>query len=193
MPRFTMEVTDDQAEWLAARGQEHGWSQRETVRRLIEEVRSAGSGQAAAAKKDRRSKRARAVEAVRRHFNLEPAAEELGVSRAQLLAWCDEDPAFAELVEDAQAAFVAGVEAELIEIGRGLKKGNVKALTAFLEAHHPTKYGRLKLEILLRVLDPIIEGLLKELRVEFADLPDRLERVRDKFESLKLKRLVAFT
>lgn len=195
MPRFTVEVTDDQAEFIASFGQGHGWSQRETVRRLIEQARESGGApeQATPKKKDRRPRKVRVLEAVREKFNLDPAAEAVGVSRQQIVEWCEADPEYAAMVEDAQTAFIADIEINLVAIGLGLKRGNIKALIAFLEAHHPTKYGRLKLEVMLRCLDPILESVMREFREEFSDLPERLDRVQKRIESVKLKRLVAFT
>lgn len=192
--RISIQLSPEQLEWVERRGEELEISRVQVIQRLVQEAREGrpvivleGDGP------DTRSQQEKVLDAVREHFNLAPAAFAAGVTRDDIVAWCHDDKDFRKAIEEAQAHFIACVEKDLIEIGRGARKGSQKALEAFLAAHHPG-YGRLKLELLRRILDPLVERLMKYLHQEFGpQASEQLARVQERFEREKQKRLVAFT
>jgi len=192
--RLKVPLTPEQDEWVRSRAEELGIPRCEVVSRAIDSQRLQLPAQKPkVAKKDKRSPRERVIDAVRNHFNLAPAALEAGVQRDDIVAWCSEDPGFRKQVEEAQACYIAQVESDLVALGRGDRRGSQKALEAFLGAHHPG-YGRLKLELLKRILDPLVDRLMRFMHQEFGpQAAEQLARVRERFEREKQKRLVAFT
>ena len=91
------------------------------------------------------------------HFTISEACRIAAVSTATYYEWLENDPIFRDYAQTAQAAVVDRMESRLLEIGQ---KGNITALLAFLNAHHP-HYGRIKYEILERMLLPWIDEVLK--------------------------------
>lgn len=98
---------------------------------------------------------ARFLLAVERHFFVSEACRLSGIGRDQVRKWLAK-PAFEERFCEAQECFIEWVESKLLRMGLGRIKGSVVALMAWLNAHHP-EYGRIKVEMLSKVLGPIIE------------------------------------
>lgn len=94
------------------------------------------------------------LEQIEQHYHLSVAARNAKVPLVDVEEWLT-DPAFQGYVGMAQDCFVEQIEAEMLAIGRGERKGNFGALCAFLNAHHP-QYG-IKSELMSRILGDIIE------------------------------------
>ncbi len=166
---------------------------RRLVTRFIEEGRAPGQPDS---KVDRRAKKARVLEAVEEHFHLAVACKEANVDRAEVYKLMAEDLEFSEAIGEAQHVFIDGVEAVLLRCAKGklkLTKAAVTALIAFLNAHHYA-WGRVKVEFLNRVINPLMDLLLRILADELGPAgADTLKRVADKFAREKELRLAAFS
>lgn len=199
MPEFRIIVDDAQLAWLDGWANKQGISRREAARRLINEAREqdqliAGlSGQpvdptppAPAEPVEDRTPEEGFLAAVREWYTPELAAEKCGLALKVVAKWLKRKT-FGEQVAAARAAFIAEREHELVLIGRARMKGNATALKAFLEANHEG-YGRVKGELLLRVLDPIMTKIRTAIRAECGDSQVGLEILRKilvRFEQIR--------
>ncbi|MHB2015364.1 MAG: hypothetical protein ACYCW6_00290 [Candidatus Xenobia bacterium] len=86
------------------------------------------------------------------------AARRLKLSRRQVTAWL-QDEAFAAEVESCKAWATDLAEGDLKELAANGNKANFMALVAFLNANH-LSYGRIRAEMLERVLIPYIERVM---------------------------------
>jgi hypothetical protein len=113
-------------------------------------------------KKDRQK---RFLIAVEEKFGLVSAAKLAEISRSDVTEWM-RNQAFADAVECAQEAYTEGIEQTLLDMAAGRVKGQFMPLIAWLNAHHP-QYGRIKGEVIARILGPMMERFYK-LSVEIA-------------------------
>lgn len=98
------------------------------------------------------------------HYNIAPAARALGISPARVYAWMNEDQEFAQQAQAAREMRVNTVEDTLLKIAIGsrgtMSKGQITALLAWLNAHHPA-YGRIRAEVLARILGPVMDQIME--------------------------------
>ncbi|MCE7875565.1 hypothetical protein DYH09_35090 [bacterium CPR1] len=138
------------------------------------------------------SARTRFLQAVREHYGQETALERSGVKRAELSRWMQE-PEFAAEVAAAQSYYLEALEAVLAAIGRGERKGTTGALTAILAAHHAS-YGRVRAELVLKILSQEHGALVLEIAKELGDQSrEALERALARYETGRDIRLAGFT
>lgn len=79
------------------------------------------------------------IEAAAQHKELALSAFEAGVTRATAEDWLSSDPLFAELLQEAWDRSVESAAHKLWH--HGVHEGNVRGLSALLDANHPS-YGR---------------------------------------------------
>jgi hypothetical protein len=131
---------------------------------------------------------------VRRHPELATACEKAGVTWQQVERW-KRSEAFAKELEFAQMVFLGTLQQSLVDIARGRIKGNPNAAGWILNANHPA-YGRVKAELILRVLDPLTKAYGAILLAELGggqDAKNAIERADKRFEAVKMARLTDFT
>lgn len=111
------------------------------------------------------STKAKFLRALERNYNMTPSAREAGISASTLYRWIKSDPEFASQIEASREMRMHVIEEHLLKLGFGMQdedgrpyKGNPVALLAWLNAHHPN-YGRIRTEILNRLLGSFVERI----------------------------------
>lgn len=164
---FTIGLPDDLFSWVDGECATRGVSRRQIVKLALVAYRnsSTASKPVPTGKKLKGDAGLKAtfLEKVRLKFGLGLAAQEAGLEWRQVEAWQEKDERFDEDVDAAQKVYLQTIEQELIEIGKGAKKGVAGALATFLAAHHPA-YGRIKIEFLNKIIGPLIEGFYNIIR-----------------------------
>lgn len=167
LSRIRVTIPAAQHEWLSAEAKRLRSNVNDVCRRLFQRAiegpqeqiatRHLGNAEIAAGKDA-------FLKAIERHYNLAPAAREVGVDRSTIYDWMRHDEAFANSVEAAREMRIHTVEGHLLAIGLGLQgtksNGQITALLAWLNAHHPG-YGRIRAEVLARVLGPVMDKVIE--------------------------------
>lgn len=110
------------------------------------------------------AKQGRFVDALEETFGVNKACRLTQLPLDVVKEWL-KDEAFAGRARDAQESYIEAVELDLVAIGRGRIKGNVLALTVFLNGHSRV-HGRPKLESYARDIGKIIEEFFEIAQTE---------------------------
>jgi hypothetical protein len=141
-----------------------------------------------------RFKRDRFLEAVRHCFHARRSMEAAGVTEKEVEKWTAKDPAgFKHAFKEAQRDFVENMEWMTIECARGertISKQGMTGLIAFLNNHHPS-WGRVKIELLSKIFQPIFDSLLKIVRDTVDDTT--YKQISEKFNRQKTLHFSAFS
>lgn len=191
--RQTIELEQDQKAWCVAEAKRRGCTVRELFRQLVDAARKdaaliQGLGGKPEETAKRRPPKDRFLAKVRRVYDPALAADEADVSYAQAREWL-KDAAFHELYEEARHFYRAGVQRDLVELGRTGK--NVLGLIGFLNAND-SDYGQPRLKAIQKILDPVLADFLNILEEELGPQAEPiLGRVMDRFDAAKADRLAA--
>lgn len=189
--RLTITFAATSKEWLEKVAKHEDVSVSEAVRRIVERARSE-EWERVADKPDRRSRRKKFFEAIGEVFEEPLAAERAGISRVELQEWMA-DPGFSEELEWHKDIFIAKQQLDLLKLGKGTMKGQALGILGFLNSHHYA-YGRVKVEFLRRIVDPLIQELLDLVTEEMGDgQSDAVERIAKKFSVIKELALSVFS
>ena len=126
----------------------------------------------------------RVLEALEDAFTVTGACKLASVPLATYWGWYANDPIFRNLAQGAAGAVIDRVEGKLLDLA---DRGNVTAVLAFLNAHHPS-YGRIRYEVLERICMPFIEdvGSLLEEFVPASSMDAVRTRLFGSFERLTM-------
>lgn len=191
--RQTIELEQDQKAWVVAEAKRRGCTVRELFRQLVDEARrdralteGLGGKPAEAAKK--KPPRDRFLAQVRKVYDPALAADAAEVAYGQVKEWLKE-AGFREVYEEARHFYRAGVQRDLVELGRNGK--NVLGLLGFLNANDGD-YGQPRLKAIQRILDPVLADFVNILEEELGPQAEAvLGRVMDRFDAAKADRLAA--
>lgn len=116
--------------------------------------------------------RTRFIMATELFFHFSRSCKEAKIPRHVASAWLEEEGAeadlFREVYESAQEIFVESVEFLIIEACRNevkLNKSAITGLIAFLN-NRSKDWGRVKIEMIMRILNPILGDYLKILKAK---------------------------
>lgn len=191
--RQTIELEQDQKAWVVAESKRRGCTVRELFRQLVDAARRDaalvhGLGGQEADRTKKRPPKDRFLAQVRKVYDPSLAADAAEVSYAQAKEWL-KDAAFHELYEEARHFYRAGVQRDLVELGRTGK--NVLGLLGFLNAND-SDYGQPRLKAIQKILDPVLADFLNILEEELGPQAEPvLGRVMDRFDAAKADRLAA--
>lgn len=184
MARKSVSFEARQQVWLEDEAERLGLTFSEMVRRCVSEsIELAKKAEPENETKDRRHYKTRLLDVLGKHYHLSQAAKACDVPVEAAFDLLENDPEFAEKWADGQEAYLQEVEEHLVKIGMGRAIGNVTALIAILNAYIP-EWGRIKVELLNRIFNPIFDALLKvvedkvspsvyrEVAKEFADVKE---------------------
>lgn len=104
-----------------------------------------------------RMAKTRALQAFSQMQGIPRAANAAGVTQATIYNWLEHDPVFRTQAEECKNYAIDQVEGML---ARTARKGNVTAMLAILNAHHPD-YGQIRTQLLQRVLNPFLDRIVK--------------------------------
>lgn len=190
--KFTLRLPPGIAAWLHAAAKAAGLPRNDHVLNILARAMQAEQQRQAEPAPKRPSRRAQFLQAVRDCFGTETALERSGARRSELERW-QADPRFAAELAAAQDRYLETLEANLVDIGRGERKGVSGALQAVLAAHHQA-YGRVKSELLLKVLTAEHGALLAEIVRELGESArEGIQRALERYESGRDIRLASFT
>lgn len=196
MGRHEVDLSQEDTDWLQKHWREIGAPSltgylRDLVisaRKAVEEKPPEGDG------KKPLSKKQLFLHYVSLHPELATACQKAGVTPDQVEKW-KTSPRFCADLEFAQFIFLGQVQESLVDMARGRIRGNPNAAGWLLNALHPA-YGRVKAELILRVLDPLTKAYGAILIDELGGGPDAknaIERADKRFEAVKMARLTDFT
>lgn len=133
------------------------------------------------------------VAAIEEQFFLELACSTTTVTLKTAANWL-RSSGFAERVETARQVFLQRLQLKLLEMGKGdVKGGKFGALVRFLEAHDPN-YGRVRAELVLRILQQEYKDLMTILAEEMGQgQHEALQRALARYEERRDLRLSSFT
>lgn len=131
--------------------------------------------------------------AIEEQFFLELACSTAKVTLKQAGNWL-KSQAFEARLETARQIFLQRLQMRLLELGQGdAKGGKFGALVRFLEAHDPN-YGRVRAELVLRILQQEYKDLMTILAEELGQgQHEALKRALDRYEERRDLRLSSFT
>jgi len=118
-------------------------------------------------KESKRARQARFLAAIAEVFHLSTSCRATGIDQAEVREWLT-DADFTEKYQESMEEYVEGVEEKLVALGEGKARGQVLALIAFLNSHHPA-YGRLKIEQISKLMGAFIDRCFDCIRVELGD------------------------
>lgn len=212
MGRHEVELSEEDSDWLKAHWRAIGAPSlnaylRDLVisaRKVVEETPPEPEN------KKRLTKKQLFLHYVSLHPELATACQKAGVTLDQVESWktpaapagreptksaVDQAEKFCRDLEFAQFIFLGKLQEALFDMARGRIKGNPNAAGWILNALHPA-YGRVKAELILRVLDPLTKAygiiLLDELGGG-EDAKAAIDRADKRFEAVKMARLTDFT
>lgn len=195
MSRFSVDLREQQKEWINSKLRKTGMSQANFFRRLLdaaiasdwdpqgsmleyrlpqegiapEEVRVGPQPEVDSWAPDQDlDTKDQFLEAIRRLYAVDLAAEKCGLSISELRKLM-KDEEFVEELQFARALYVSQVERELYEVGVGLRSGNASALEKWLNANSGN-YGRPSREKLDRVVNPLLDSIREALQDEVSPL-----------------------
>lgn len=139
----------------------------------------------------------RFIMGVEQQFFFGRACKAAKVSLQEASAWLDEEgedgDVMREAYEGARETFIESMEALIIECARGervIQKAAMTGLIAFLN-NHSKNWGRIKVEMLNRVLNPIIKDLLDIVQEEVNEAT--FDKISERFAAAKEVRLSVFS
>lgn len=187
--RLEADFETDEGNWVKAEAKRRGITVTQIFRFLALEERKRVE-----VEKAKRAKplRERFLDFVRENFSIVRGLTDLAITQKQYAEW-NATPEFKQQLKAAQIYWVDGIQQEMADIGRGKKKGDPNALGWLLNAHHPA-YGRAKIELMLKIIDPLIKRLKKFLVEELGPSQEAgIKRALERFELEKRKRLSDMT
>lgn len=133
------------------------------------------------------------VSAIEEQFFLELACSTASVTMKLADRWLS-NPVFSARIENARQVFLQRLQLKLLEMGKGdVKGGKFGAIVRFLEAHDPN-YGRVRAELVLRILQQEYKDLMSILAEELgATQHEALQRALTRYEERRDLRLSSFT
>lgn len=196
MGRHEVDLSQEDSDWLQRHWRECGApSLTGYLRDLVLAARRAAEEKPPEAESGKKlTKKRLFLHYVTLHPELATACNKAGVTPDQVEKW-KADPKFCRDLEFAQFIFLGQVQEALVDMARGRIRGNPNAAGWLLNALHPA-YGRVKAELILRVLDPLTKAYGAILIDELGGGPDAkaaIERADKRFEAVKMARLTDFT
>jgi hypothetical protein len=186
--KTSIRLTVDHQRWLSE--QPGGLST--TLRTLINSAMNFPGEQLEKIKKLRGKKKFLA--SVELFFHPHRAARQAGVRDVDLQKWAKADPAgFRAEFREAQRTFIDDQEWMLLECVRGeryIDKQGMTGLIAFLNNHHPS-WGRVKIELLSKIFNPIFDCLLAIVKESVDDA--LYQEIAEKFNQAKQLHFSAFS
>jgi len=201
MGRHEVELSAEDSDWLQAHWREIGApSLTGYLRDLVISARKAvEETPPEPADKKPLTKKQLFLHYVSLHPEVATACQKAGVTPDQVEKWKDPSTKaglqFARDLEFAQFIFLGKLQEALFDMARGRIRGNPNAAGWILNALHPA-YGRVKAELILRVLDPLTKTYGQILIDELGggeDAKAAIERADKRFEAVKMARLTDFT
>lgn len=195
MARFSLDLREQQIEWVNAKRRKSGMAQAEFFRRLLDAAIASDWDPLASAPEYRLptegiapeevrvgpaseeddwvpdpdlDQKDQLLDAIRKFYAVDLAAEKCKISISDLRRLM-KDPDFVEELQFARSLYVSQVERELYEVGVGLRSGNASALEKWLNANSGN-YGRPGREKLDRVVNPLLSEIKDALETEICPL-----------------------
>lgn len=191
--RIEAEFEAEEGEWIKRTAKQRGISVSQFFRDLALEYRlqSELSGKVASRKKPPTA-REKLLAKIRENNSEIRSAVDLKIPLTELEKW-REDPAYQKELGAARAYWIDGLQEEMRLIGCGKKKGDANALSRLLAAHH-LAFGRAKVELVLRLVDPLVKKLIAFLRLELgASAEEGIKKALDRFNRERRKRFSDLT
>lgn len=212
MGRHEVELAEADSDWLRDHVRKSGApSVNSWLRELVLDARKAEEEKPPEAESQKKlTKKQLFLHFVSLHPEVATACQKAGITPDQVEAWktpaapAGQPPTksavrqaekFARDFEFAQFLFLGKLQEALFDMARGRIKGNPNAAGWILNALHPA-YGRVKAELILRVLDPLTKAYGNILIDELGggdDAKNAIERADRRFEAVKMARLTDFT
>lgn len=190
--RIEFDLEDGEATWLKSHARKNGLTISAFLRDICLDVHREAEQADGVTTGKRVTRKEQMLQYVRENMSLVRGAIQLRIKMDEVRQWM-RDPKFREDLRDAQVYWVDGIQQEMADIGAGKKKGDTNALGWLLNAHHAA-FGRAKVELIVKMLDPLIKKLTDFIREELgADAEDGLERAMKRFDAERRKRLTDLT
>lgn len=187
--RLEGDFEEDEGQWIKAEAKRRGLTLSQYLRVVFIEERQRVQAEA---KRPKLSLKERFLQYVRENFSIARGLADLKIPADKWREW-NREQGFPQALRSAQVYWVDGIQAEMAAVGSGKKKGDPNALGWILNAHHPA-YGRAKIELVLKILDPLVKRLKKFLLEELGPSQEAgIKKALERFDLEKRKRLSDMT
>lgn len=192
--RIFLSYSEELANWVEAEIARTGLDRSKVIANCIAEARRRQDQRIEEpAEGDQGRTQAALIAEVEEQFFLELACSTAKVTLKQASNWL-KAPDFAAKIETARQIFLQRLQMRLLELGKSdVKGGKFGALVRFLEAHDPN-YGRVRAELVLRILQQEYKDLMTILAEEMGQgQHEALQRALARYEERRDLRLSSFT
>lgn len=191
--KFMVSCSMELAEWIESEIQRTGLDRSKLVANCVADTKRRQEQRIEEPSEQEGRTQAALIAGLENHFFLELACSVADVTPKQAERWL-RNSEFQARMEAAQQVFLQRLQIDLLKLGRGeTTGGKFGAIVRFLEAHDPN-YGRVRAELILRILQSEYKDLIQILGEELGGgQTEVLKRALERYEERRDLRLSSFT